>query len=172
MTTEPRRLTGLTIINWISVLLTIANFRDNNHRSTARFRRILQIALVLAIWIAANCAALAWIDVRESRILEAEFDVPAKVIRSYESRTVTLQGSNGDLGHSGIAFGRRLGWQVQEPYLSSFTCMAGESAVCRQRAANCVVCLLSFAAKTACKSYPLCGAGAAMPQTRRLVAAT
>ncbi len=42
------------------------------------------------MWIATNCAALVWIDVHESRILEAEFHVPAPVIRTYESRTVTV----------------------------------------------------------------------------------
>ena len=50
---------------------------------------MVQIGLLLAIWIGANCAALAWIDVYESEILEAEFHVPASVIRAYESRTAT-----------------------------------------------------------------------------------
>jgi pimeloyl-ACP methyl ester carboxylesterase len=48
-------------------------------------------ALVAALWIGANCIALACIDVYESRKLEAEFRVPAGVIRRYEWRQCDLQ---------------------------------------------------------------------------------
>src|SRR5262245_2527873 len=57
---------------------------------SSRFNRIARISLVLAVWIAANCAALAWIDIYESELLEAEYHVPAGVIRNFESRTVVL----------------------------------------------------------------------------------
>lgn len=46
--------------------------------------------LGLALWIVADCAALAWIDVNESWNLEVEFHVPARVIRRYQSRTAVV----------------------------------------------------------------------------------
>jgi pimeloyl-ACP methyl ester carboxylesterase len=60
-----------------------------------RIKRVSRIGLALIIWIAANCAAIAWFDIYESEVLEAEFHVPASVIRSYESRTrvLSLQGA-------------------------------------------------------------------------------
>ena len=51
------------------------------------FWRAWRRALALALWFGANCVALAWIDIYESRGLEAEFGVPASVIGCYVSRT-------------------------------------------------------------------------------------
>jgi len=59
-------------------------------RWSARVRWICLGLLVLTIWIGVNYGVLAWIDIYESEVLEAEYQIPARVIRSYESRTAAV----------------------------------------------------------------------------------
>jgi predicted peptidase len=48
------------------------------------------VILGAGLWVGANYAVVAWINIYDSKVLEAEFHVPAAVIRSYESRTATV----------------------------------------------------------------------------------
>jgi predicted peptidase len=57
------------------------------HRWSPRVRWTCLAILIVALWIGANYAALPLLDIYESKVLEAQFHVPANVIRRYESRT-------------------------------------------------------------------------------------
>src|SRR5262245_59174824 len=60
------------------------------HRGWVRSSRKCKIFVILAIWIGANLAALALIDIYESEVQKPEFHVSASVLNSYASRTAVV----------------------------------------------------------------------------------
>jgi predicted peptidase len=60
------------------------------YRWPPRLSRTWLFILVPVLWIGANYAALPLIELYESNVLEAEYHVPASVIRCYELRTANV----------------------------------------------------------------------------------